>query len=107
MLEAAEASLLAHLQTSPTTGQPLSLRRRLKQEEQRQPENSRTPARKPKYTKEQYIWWLGGTGVMILGSVFMVMVSPDKGPWETPVNEPGLIGQVNQAGGTWKAGSSA
>lgn len=69
-------------------------------------QRSKGPARKPKYTKEQYIWWLGGTGVMILGSVFMVMVSPDKGPWETPVNEPGLIGQVNQAGGTWKAGSS-
>lgn len=52
-----------------------------------------------------YIIWIGGMVALTVGGLCMLVVSPNRGPWEIPVNEPGLIVQVSRTAKTWKAGS--
>jgi cathepsin B len=63
--------------------------------------------KKPKnWTTQYYI--AGGISV---GSVFIamviMMVNPDKGPFQTAVNDAGLIAQLNRNAKSWAAGASS
>merc|ERR1719487_1211000 len=68
---------------------------------------SKPSSRKKGYTKEQYMMWIGGTTVILILSMLMLVFNPDKGPWETPVNDEQVISQINRNSKTWKAAASS
>jgi cathepsin B len=55
------------------------------------------------YTQNQYILW----GAISVGSIvvacLLMVVNPDRGPFDTPVIDPNLISQINRNAKTWEA----
>lgn len=67
---------------------------------------SRSKSAKKWSPRTQYIIWIGGTVVMILAACIVLIVNPDRGPFEIPVNDINLITHVNRNSKTWMAGQS-
>lgn len=53
----------------------------------------------------QYILWAGGAFGSIAVACLMMVVSPARGPFQTPVNDAGAITHVNRNSKTWRAGA--
>lgn len=58
-------------------------------------------------SKTSYILWIGGTTATIVVACVMLIINPDRGPFQIPVNDGNLIGQVNRNAETWQAGASS
>jgi cathepsin B len=55
----------------------------------------------------QYYIAAGVSVGSVLVAMVIMMINPDKGPFQTPVNDPGLIAQLNRNVRSWAAGASA
>jgi hypothetical protein len=61
----------------------------------------------PKNPYLQYYIWVGGSVASIVVACLMLLLSPDKGPFQIPVNDAALITHVNRNAKTWKAAASS
>lgn len=61
----------------------------------------------PRNWKLQYAIAIGGSVGSIIIAGLLLVVNPDKGPFQTPVNDQNLILHVNRNAKTWKAAPSA
>lgn len=57
--------------------------------------------------KLQYFIWIGGAVGSIVVAGLMLIINPDRGPFQIPVNDPSAIAHVNRNAKTWKAGASS
>jgi len=55
----------------------------------------------------KYAIWIGGAVGSIIVAIVILLLNPDKGPFQTPVNDQGLISHVNRNAKTWMAGASS
>eukprot|EP00928_Gymnodinium_smaydae_P032406 TRINITY_DN23481_c0_g1_i1.p1 TRINITY_DN23481_c0_g1~~TRINITY_DN23481_c0_g1_i1.p1 ORF type:complete len:386 (+),score=76.99 TRINITY_DN23481_c0_g1_i1:36-1193(+) len=55
----------------------------------------------------QYMLWMGGSMGAIVLAIAMMIVDPQKGPFETLVNDASLIAQINRNAKGWKAAASS
>mmetsp|Transcript_19072 Transcript_19072/g.44570 ORF Transcript_19072/g.44570 Transcript_19072/m.44570 type:complete len:392 (+) Transcript_19072:106-1281(+) len=51
----------------------------------------------------QYVLWVGGSIGLIVVACLIMIIHPDRGPGQTPVNDVGLISHVNRNAKTWSA----
>lgn len=58
-------------------------------------------------SKMQYILWVGGSVGSIVIACVLLVINPDRGPFQIPVNDQSLIAHVNRNAKTWKAGPSS
>jgi len=58
-------------------------------------------------TKTQYVIWVGGMVVLIVGACIMLIINPVRGPHQIPVNDASLIEHANRNAKTWRAGASS
>jgi cathepsin B len=58
-------------------------------------------------SKTQYVLWIGGASLTIVIACIMLVINPDRGPWQIPVNDGNLIAHVNRNAKTWRAGASS
>lgn len=58
-------------------------------------------------SKFSYILWVGGATATIVVACVMLVINPDRGPFQIPVNDGNLIGHVNRNAKTWQAGASS
>lgn len=68
--------------------------------------NSRNKGKKKDRSK-QYLFWVGGMGALLVAAMVMLMINPDRTPFQIPVNDPNIISQVNRNSKTWQAGPSS
>lgn len=57
--------------------------------------------------KLQYTFWIGGAVGSVIVACFMILIHPDRGPFQIPVNDHSLITHVNRNTKTWSAGASS
>jgi len=57
--------------------------------------------------KVQYMIWIGGSVGSIIVACVVLLINPDRGPFQTPVNDQGLVTHINRNAKTWSAGSSS
>merc|ERR1719433_2230662 len=57
--------------------------------------------------KLQYLIWVGGSVGSIVIACVLLIINPDRGPFQIPVNDNSLISHVNRNAKTWKAGPSS
>lgn len=60
-----------------------------------------------KNSKSQYMLWIGASVGSIIVACVVLMINPDKGPFQTPVNDPGMVNHINRNSKTWAAGLSS
>ncbi|CAJ1439201.1 unnamed protein product [Effrenium voratum] len=60
-------------------------------------------ARRRDAKTQSYTWWIAGTATTVLFACAAVIVSPDGGPFETPVNDASFIAHL-QHNARWQAG---
>lgn len=60
-----------------------------------------------KTSTTSYILWVGGATASIVVACILLIINPDRGPFQIPVNDGNLIGHVNRNAKTWQAGASA
>merc|ERR1719456_895785 len=58
-------------------------------------------------SRTQYIIWVGGAGLTIVVACVLLVINPDRGPFQIPVNDGNLIAHVNRNAKTWQAGASS
>lgn len=68
---------------------------------------ARSKGAKKMSTSTKYAMWIGGTVVLIVAACVVLIVNPDRGPFEIPVNDHNLITHVNRNSKTWGAGSAS
>jgi len=57
--------------------------------------------------KTKYIFWVGGSFATIVVACLMLIISPERGPFQIPANDQSLITHVNRNAKSWKAGASS
>jgi len=60
-----------------------------------------------KNSNMQYIVWVGGMVVLLVGACITLIIHPDRAPHQIPVNDASLIVHANRNAKTWKAGASS
>lgn len=58
-------------------------------------------------TKTQYLIWVGGATASIVVACILLIINPDRGPFQIPVNDQSLIGHINKNAKTWQAAASS
>jgi cathepsin B len=53
-----------------------------------------------------YYVWVGGACASIIVAVVLLVINPDRGPFQIPVNDANLIAHVNRNAKTWSAAAS-
>jgi len=64
--------------------------------------------RKPKKMSKtsEYMLWIGGTVGLIVAAMIMLVINPDRGPFQIPVNDPHIIDHINRNAKSWRAKGS-
>lgn len=62
--------------------------------------------KKEKNWKMQYVLSIGGSIGSVIVACFLLVVNPDRGPFQTPVNDRDVIQHVNRNAKSWSAGAS-
>lgn len=68
--------------------------------------NARGKAKGKKDRSKQYIFWIGGTTVLLVAACIMLLISPERTAFQIPVNDQNIIAQVNRNSKAWKASAS-
>lgn len=63
--------------------------------------------KQPRNWKNQYFIAAGVSVGSILLACVIMLINPDKGPFQTPVNDAGLIAQINRNVRSWQADASS
>merc|ERR1719323_589393 len=64
-------------------------------------------SRKSRNWQTQYVLWIGGSIGSIVVACVLLVVNPDRGPFQIPVNDVSLISHVNRNAKTFRAGASS
>lgn len=57
--------------------------------------------------KLQYALWIGGSVGSVIVACLMLVINPDRGPFQIPVNDQNLIAHINRNAKTWRAAASS
>lgn len=69
--------------------------------------NAKNKGKNKRTGNGQYVLWIGGTTATIVVACVLLVINPDRGPFQIPVNDANLIGHVNRNTKTWHAAASS
>mmetsp|Transcript_127550 Transcript_127550/g.232205 ORF Transcript_127550/g.232205 Transcript_127550/m.232205 type:complete len:404 (+) Transcript_127550:1-1212(+) len=69
--------------------------------------SAKSKNRSARTSNMQYVLWVGGSFGIIVVAVVMLIINPDRGPFQIPVNDGNLIAHINANAKLWRAGASS